>query len=295
MVEHTFGGPWTEEKLTRLRKYLEAYTVIFSRNPNAAYFHRVYVDAFAGTGLRSRALRSTEEAALPMFEEDADAESFMKGSAQIALEIRPPFHEYLFVEKDPTFAKELESLRRAYPTLASTISVKNGDANEILVNWTRRSNWQVQRAVVFLDPYGMQVNWSTLQALAATEAIDLWLLFPLGQAVNRLLTRSALPSEAWADRLTAMFGTGEWRDAFYQVSPQRHLFNDEPQYEKDASFDSIEAFFLKQLGSIFAQVAPKPLVLKNSRNNPIFLLCFAAANEKGAPTAVKIARDLLEG
>lgn len=36
MVEHAFGGSWTEEKLTRLRKYLEAYTVIFTKNPAAA-------------------------------------------------------------------------------------------------------------------------------------------------------------------------------------------------------------------------------------------------------------------
>ncbi len=43
MIDHTFGGPWTEEKLTRLRKYVEAYTVIFTRNPSARYFRRVYV------------------------------------------------------------------------------------------------------------------------------------------------------------------------------------------------------------------------------------------------------------
>ncbi len=36
----------------------------------------------------------------------------------------------------------------------------------------------------------MQVDWKTIEAVAATKAIDLWLLFPLGVGVNRLLTRS---------------------------------------------------------------------------------------------------------
>jgi three-Cys-motif partner protein len=152
-----------------------------------------------------------------------------------------------------------------------------------------------QRAVVFLDPYGMQVEWSTLEVLAATKAVDLWVLFPLGQGVNRLLTRQAPPAGAWASRLTTIFGTDEWREAFYQPSGQGHLFDDETHNEKSATFESIARFFLARLDTVFERVAPNPLVLKNSKNNPIFLLCFAAANTKGAPTAVKIARDLLGG
>jgi hypothetical protein len=35
MAEPQFGGPWTEEKLSRLRKYLAAYMAIFSNNPRA--------------------------------------------------------------------------------------------------------------------------------------------------------------------------------------------------------------------------------------------------------------------
>jgi three-Cys-motif partner protein len=295
MVDHAFGGPWTEEKLTRLRKYLEAYTVIFTHNPKARRFRRVYVDAFAGTGIRRRPSGVTGEHSLPLFEEDCDAQQFMKGSAQVALDVEPPFHEYFFIEKDPAFAQELASLKRSYPALANRIMVRNGDANKILVEWATASNWRSQRAVVFIDPYGMQVEWPTLEALADTKAVDLWLLFPLGQGVNRLLTRGAPPTGAWADRLTAIFGTDEWRGVFYRRSDQLDLFDNEPHYEKSASFESITQYFVKRLDSIFEKVAPNPLVLRNSKNNPIFLLCFAAANKKGATTAVKIARDLLGG
>ncbi len=37
----------------------------------------------------------------------------------------------------------------------------------------------------------------------------------------------------------------------------------------------------------------KIILLTNVRNNPIYLLCFAAGNPKGAPTALKIADHIL--
>jgi hypothetical protein len=48
------------------------------------------------------------------------------------------------------------------------------------------------------------------------------------------------------------------------------------------------------LKTVFAQVVPNPLILTNSKGVPIYLLCFAAGNPKGAPTAVKIAKDILK-
>ena len=53
MVEHIFGGSWTEIKLARLAKYLTAYRTIFTGNEKARHFKTWYVDAFAGTGSRS--------------------------------------------------------------------------------------------------------------------------------------------------------------------------------------------------------------------------------------------------
>lgn len=294
MAEHTFGGSWTEDKLTRLRKYLEAYTVIFTKNPKARLLKRIYVDAFAGSGVRSSGDHSDESQDGLLFEPEGEALGFMKGSVRVALEIDPPFDQYVFIEKDRVFAGELNNLRSDYPDLADRIEIRNGDANTVLVKWARDTSWRGQRAVVFLDPYGMQVEWQTIEAIAQTEAIDLWLLFPLGQGVNRLLTRQGPPPKAWADRLTTMFGTDSWRGAFYRRSDQLELFSDEPQLKKDATFDSIMRFFLDRLDSAFEMVAPNPLILRNSRNNPIFGLCFAAGNKKGAPTAVRIAKDLLK-
>lgn len=35
--------------------------------------------------------------------------------------------------------------------------------------------------------------------------------------------------------------------------------------------------------------------MRNSKNVPLYLLCFAAGNPRGGPIAVKIAQDILEG
>jgi three-Cys-motif partner protein len=294
-LDHTFGGPWTEEKLSRLRKYLEAYTKIFTRNERARHFRRVYVDAFAGTGIRKTPTDSSAPTTEHLFGDDAEAQEFMNGSARIALEIAPPFDEYLFIERDPRFAAKLESLRTRYPRLSDRLTIRRGDANVILVDWAHATDWQGTRSVVFLDPYGMQVDWRTVEALAETNAVDLWVLYPLGQGINRLLTTGGPPPRAWADRLTLSLGTDAWMERFYEKSDQLHLFGDDDHLEKRATFASIAPFVNERLASVFAMVAPNPLLLRNSRNNPIFLLCFAAANQKGAPTAVNIARDLLEG
>ena len=105
---------------------------------------------------------------------------------------------------------------------------------------------------------------------------------------------SRLPG-AWAERLTTFLGTEAWRETFYRESGQINLFDDGPHYVKVASFESIANFIVERLDSVFERVATNPLMLCNSRNNPIFLLCFASANPKGAPTAVRIAQYLLKG
>ncbi len=285
--EHTFGGDWTQEKLKRLQKYLAAYMQIMHKRP---YFKVAYIDAFAGTGYRTPK-RSTHigEALFPEF---AEAEQqFLDGSARIALQTQPPFNTYIFVEKDPRYARELVTLREEYPQF--DIRIVNAEANAYLQDLCENRRWEKHRAVLFLDPYGMQVEWRTIEAIAHTQAIDLWLLFPLGMAVNRLLRRDGEIDEAYSKRLDAIFGTHDWYNAFYHREKHPTLFGEEERIQKQATIQNIAEYFIERLQTIFAGVALNPLPLYNSRNNPLYLLCFAAGNPKGAPTAVDIAQDIL--
>ncbi|MEJ2302269.1 MAG: three-Cys-motif partner protein TcmP [Anaerolineales bacterium] len=289
---HQFGGDWTNEKLERVRKYLQAYTTIFNANPRAQKLHTVYVDAFAGTGYRTS--RDSLVQDVPLFEVvEEDNQAFLKGSARIALEVEPPFKEYVFIERDPEYARELNHLQAEFRSRRGRMTVIGQDANSYLLDWVKATDWRITRAVVFLDPYGMEVEWPVIRALGSTQAVDLWMLFPLGVAVNRLLTKSAPPPDAWARSLTRVFGTDEWRDVFYPRRKVLTLFGEEEVQQKKANFEKIGQFFLSRLKTAFTAVAPEPLALLNSKNNPLYLLCFASANPKGAPTAIKIASHIL--
>lgn len=291
---HSFGGSWTEEKLSKLGHYLRAYTTIFKANPRAQYFTTYYVDAFAGTGVRQRdASESTSSMSLFQDDELIDVTNFYDGSARRALDTEPSFDRYLFIERRPTFAQELEKLRQEYPSKAIGIDIRIGDANLELVRWCNATNWDTTRAVLFLDSYGMSVEWNTLETVAKTGGIDVWILVPVGQAINRLLTRNELPTGSWANRLTLFFGTESWKTEFYRPRQASLLEELSGGVEKQATFESIADFFIRRLKTIFPHVSNTAYVLQNSRRNPLFVLCVAASNPGKGDLAIKIAGDIL--
>lgn len=295
MTDHSFGGSWTEDKLARLAKYLMAYRMIFSRNLRAQYFNTWYVDAFAGTG--SRSVPDVTSRSPDLFQdvyEDSDTKEYRDGSAQKALALSSPFDYYLFIEKSRNRVDALKAgVKTDHPNLFARCDFEHGDANEVLKMWCNKRNWNKERAVVFLDPYGMQVEWTTVQTLAATKAIDLWYLFPLGVGVARLLKRDGNIDESWQKRLDSLFGTADWRSRFYQTRTMPDLFGDRETIERTATVENIREFINERLAGCFAKVA-KGLVLRNSKSSPLYLLCFAAANERGAPTALRIAQHILD-
>ncbi len=93
-----FGGGWTQRKLEVLKKYLQAYTKIFERNPRARFYSTSYVDAFAGTGTLRRPALGGLAKLLPELQENE--KEFRKGSVTRELEVDPPFDNYVYIEKD---------------------------------------------------------------------------------------------------------------------------------------------------------------------------------------------------
>jgi len=287
-----FGGDWTTRKLDIVSAYLSAYTTALKNAP----FETLYIDAFAGSGYRTSTRRKIADVSSEMLFPDLsmdEPQSLLAGSARRALLTQPEFHRYVFIERHTAYRAELAKLTSEFPHLAERIEILGGDANEELKELCRQT-WRRRRAVLFLDPYGMQVEWSTVEAIAGTKAIDLWLLFPLGIGVNRLLTRSADIPEPWRRRLDLLLGTTDWFDEFYRVEAEPNLFGDAEQRVIKASIATIGRYFVRRLGTIFSGVVEEPAVLCNSTNNPLYLLCFAVGNEKGKPIALRIARHLLD-
>jgi three-Cys-motif partner protein len=293
-----FGGDWTQTKLDVLKEYLGAYTKALKDKPTAAQpFRKAYIDAFAGTG--SRAARERETSGSPetlLFPDLAEPapQKLLDGSAKLALQVEPRFDKYVFIERSPERCQQLEGLKHEFPTLADDIDVRQGEANEVIQKLCAPLDaWKSRRAVLFLDPYGMQVEWKTIEAIAATKAIDLWLLVPLGVGMNRLVTKSGKLPESWHQRMDAFLGTKAWYDEFYKVETKPTLFGDH-QVQVKASMDVMARYFNDRLKQVFAGVVEEPGVLWNSANNPLYLLCFAVGNERGKDIALRIANHLLK-
>ena len=293
MTRQSFGGDWTEDKLRRVGEYFKQYNKALKNQS----FSREYIDAFAGTGYRE--VKDVGPGDRLMFPALADPEvqGFLDGSARKALKVEPGFDRFTFIEKDPSKVRELEKLRDEFHP--KDIRIECGDAKE-RVQAICRESWSRRRAVLFLDPFGMQVSWKTLEAVARTKSIDVWLLFPLGVAISRLLRRDGEIEEPLRQRLDFIFGDDSWFDAFYKEpvpdkSGQRRLFEDtpEPDYPWKADFSVIEDYFRMRLRSIFAGVAENSVRLKNSKNIPLYLLFFMAGNKNGARIAVRIAESIM--
>jgi three-Cys-motif partner protein len=293
---HSFGGDWTSTKLDVLAKYLSAYTTALKDKPTPERaFRKAYIDAFAGTGYRTARRERDEEPSatgtlpFPDLAETAP-QQLLDGSARLALKVEPRFNTYIFIERDAKRCSELEGLKTDFS--GCDIRVEQGEANAEIQKICAK-DWSAHRAVLFLDPYGMQVEWKTIEAVAATKAIDLWLLVPLGMGMNRLAPKSGKVPGPWRQRMDAFLGTTDWYDEFYKVETTPTLFGD-AQVQVKASMDVMARYFNDRLKQVFAGVADEPGVLRNSANAPLYLLCFAAANKNGARPALRIANFLLK-
>jgi three-Cys-motif partner protein len=286
-MTNTFGGPWTEDKLEVMRRYFAAYAQALKNQR----FSKWYIDAFAGTGRRSEGRRS-ESGGISLFGDEANEFIEAKdGSVRIALEIEPPFERYIFIDRAKEHAAALEAIRKDFTT--RSIDIRTGDANQVLEELCKSTNWRNTRAAVFIDPFGMQVNWSTLEALAGTKAVDIALLFPTGPLNRVLVADGNIPIE-WGKRIDDHLGPCDWRNVLYEISEQTDLFpKNEPSMRKSITTDGLRQFVLNRLKSIFPFVGEEQLALKNSRGAILYHLFIICANP--APAAVKLAKKLARG
>jgi three-Cys-motif partner protein len=144
--------------------------------------------------------------------------------------------------------------------------------------------------VVFIDPPGAQIRWETVEAIARTEAVDLWYLFPVGQTVNRLLRRDqAEIGECQRQSLDRMFGATDWYEKFYTRKKLGGFFPIKKTV-KVVGCDEIIRYFIDRLKTVFPHVVERPLRLFNRTGVPLFALCFASPIKRRAEMAKEILR-----
>lgn len=271
-----FGGDWTIQKIDILVKYAKAYLEIMKKRN---YLELMYFDGFAGSGYITRNSESKND--------------IIFGAAKQIIEINHPrpFDAFYFVEKDPNVHQQLiKNIKDAHPN--KVIYCKCEDCNKKLIDlssYLRNPNNKNKRILAFIDPYGLQVEWKTIESLKGLS-IDMWMLVPTGIGANRLLPKNGIITDAWIKKLETFFGLSEneIRDYFYFEKDT--LFEEVTFVEKQKdSIGKLAELYKSRLKNIFGNVS-EPFVLKNSTNSIMYHLFFASNNQ----VARNIANDIIK-
>lgn len=297
----TFGDEYTRKKLNAVESYLKPYGQVLKKQQ----FEVLYIDACAGSGhsMPRSASKAEEESAQqaaldgissPVLE----AEQILTGSAVRALESEPPFHRYLLNDKKQANVRALSSIvDERFPHLKDRVDFTTLDANEMLQRICRTYNWRKTRALVFLDPFGLQINYETLQLLGETKAVDLWYLVPVF-AMYRQVSGSGEINPDGGPRVDAALGTNAWRAGASETESMGNDLFDQPQFRSKRAVDIewFEKFAQERLRLAFnGQVLRETLPLGKDGIH-YFSLMFACANpsERAQEIAMRLAKAVLK-
>lgn len=266
-------GHWAQRKLELLSDYLHPYTTIMKGQKWCKGYH--YVDAFAGSGRPK--LREVQR--------------FIDGSPRIALNVQHPFTSYTFIEQEPRRVAQLHALAAEYP--AATILVRQADCNDVLANEVAPSITFAshQRAVVFLDPFTMNLDWATIAALAATGAIEIFMNVPT-MAVNRgvLYNDTTKVTPEKVERMDRFWGSGDWQEAIYE--DVTNLFGEVIERKvSPTTAKRLGTLYCDRLRTVFPFVSDMA-VMKNTTGQPIYCLVFAGHNKTGNKIATELVRKM---
>lgn len=289
LVSQKFGGPWSLIKVDTVARYYSSFTTALKKQP----FKLVCIDAFAGSGHFQFSPRD----ASPLFDEDKVVETHA-GSARRALSTEPPFDRLIFIECEARNVAALAAAARDFPK--ADVDIRRGDANVEVGKLCKELDWRTTRGVIFLDPFGHSVEWSTIAQLGRTK-LDVWYLFPLsGLYRNVPVDRNDLTPDKKA-AVTRILGTDQWEAEFYEApSRPRDLLtvleeNQPPDpvgaRRRSADVDVMENFVKRRLESVFSLVL-RPKRLLGPTNAPLYSLFFAMANDSRA--AQKVARPIAQ-
>lgn len=305
-----WGGSWTEEKLEVFEKYVNAYlSIMHSNRKKFGGWPRtiLYIDGFAGSGTRGESDKITESSQTIFFPITDEEKSVYQGSPERVLKLKMKFDRYIFIDKDASSLDSLKKRLQEKELITNNCIFIKGDLNNELIENKDIFNNKDLVALIFLDPFGMNVKWKTIESFSSSQdlsddnnkqfqfkssskkRIDLWILLPSGVIVNRLLDRKG--NLKHIKKLTEFFGMteDEIKSIFYQNveikdSQLGLLFDSEtdtnPAFIKsNDSINKIRNIYVQQLKKVFNYVTEEPLVLKNNRNVPIYHFVFASNNK----------------
>lgn len=247
-------GYWSEVKLDIIREYAAAYSRILSAQKQPALYH-IYVDAFAGAGKHI----------------SKNTGAFVAGSPLNALQVQPPFREYHFIELDARKAGSLRDIAGQRPD----VHVYEGDCNVLLLEeiFPQARYEKYRRALVLLDPYGLDLDWKVIHTAGGMQSIEIFLNFPVVDMNRNILWHHPENvDERDLVRMNAYWGDESWREIAYET--QGSLFG---PVEVKTSNTVIAEGFRKRLKEVAGfEHVPKPIPMRNKQGATIYYLFFAS-------------------
>ncbi|SIT17931.1 three-Cys-motif partner protein TcmP [Belliella pelovolcani] len=271
-----FGGIWTFEKIRILEKYAKAYLEIMKDRP---YWKLIYFDGFAGSG--------------DIEVDGVMDDNIIHGAAKKIVSIQEPrlFDIYYFVELNK---KKADSLKVTLDQVRkSGVFVVSEDCNKKLIDLANflSINGKTYKALAFVDPCGMEVNWNSVARLK-NMPVDLWILVPTGLGPNRMLTRNGEIPDSWFSKLEKFFGISKEliMSTFYTKLETIDLFGEKriEVLKNTKAIEKIKQLYTNKIKEVFKFVS-NPYELENS-THCIMYHFFLASNNK---TAVTIANDII--
>ena len=285
-----FGGDWTEQKLGILEEYLNAYTTALKKTS----FRLVYIDAFAGSGKIALTNQTNKDSA-SLFEVKEEYERFIDGSAIRAINVdNKQFDVLVFVDIDSKNVDQLAKLKEDHPD--RQILVRKSDANTYLLE--RDLNNSEWRGVLFLDPFGTQVSWTTIEHVANLEALDMWILFPTF-ALSRLLPTDREPDDinpGLVRLLNRVYGGEYWRP-LYGTNESAELSGlGDGTMKRAKGTEGFSKIYKDRLESLFGdRFLNESKELKHPNGATLFELMFCVGNpsHRAISTAKNIAKHII--
>ena len=277
-------GDWSVDKLNILRVYSERYALILRNQTDVAPGRRLsygYIDAFAGAGEHIH--KSTGE--------------IIPGSPLNALRVRHAFDEYHFIDLKPSRVLRLRKLCSEY----ENAFVHEGNCNRVLLEklLPKFRYEDFRRALCFLDPYGMNLEWEVLETAGKMRSIEIFLNFPILDITRNAKRKSLeLVDPVHRARMTAFWGTDDWHTSMVKQSDQQNFFgalldsgDNTPEIETVDGYTIAKAFQQRLKDVADFQFVPDPVPMRNRKEGLLYFLYFAGNNATGNRIATHILNE----
>ncbi len=156
------------------KKYVNAYLTIMETNKKKYGWKTLYFDGFAGSGdLNKRGNDNTETDSTVSFlnlDIEETGTQVYKGAAERVLNLTHKFDYYYFVDLNKESLDRLEEKLRTFD-MGPKLQFRPGDANVWIKELAAALKKDTKlKALVLLDPFGMQINWESIELLKDTAS-----------------------------------------------------------------------------------------------------------------------------